>query len=127
MVDWMFSSPPILLEAEVTPVISKFVLDACGTSASRQRLSWPAAVHGGLVQLVVLVGFDETLKQFDAGSQFSPALCVRRALGFVKDSHVRHTWEYVYAIADGRFDGVNLMMQCQVGTGPLTKRKKSYV
>jgi hypothetical protein len=37
MVDWMFSSPPILLEAEVTPVISKFVLDACGTSASRQR------------------------------------------------------------------------------------------
>jgi hypothetical protein len=46
MVDWMFSSPPILLEAEVTPVISKFVLDAFGTSASRQRFSWPAAVHG---------------------------------------------------------------------------------
>jgi hypothetical protein len=39
----------------------KFVLDACGTSASRQRFSWPAAVHGGLVQLVVLVAFDETL------------------------------------------------------------------
>jgi hypothetical protein len=60
------------------------------------------------VQLVVLVGFDETVKQFDAGSQFSPALCVRRALGFVKDSHVRHTRDNVYAIADGRFDGVKI-------------------
>ena len=62
------------------------------------------------MQLVVLVGFDETLKQFDAGSQFSPAPCVRRALGFVKDSHVRHTRDNVYAIADGRFDGVKLMV-----------------
>ncbi len=68
------------------------------------------------MQLVVLVGFDETLKQFDAGSQFSPALCVRRALGFVKDSHVRHIRDNVYTIANGRFDGVKLMMQCQVGT-----------
>jgi hypothetical protein len=62
MVDWMFSSHPFFWKRKSPPVISKFVLDACGTSASRQRFSWPAAVHGGLVQLVVLVGFDETLK-----------------------------------------------------------------
>ena len=54
------------------------------------------------MQLVVLVGFDETLKQFDAGSQFSPAPCVRRALGFVKDSHVRHTRDNVTFPADSR-------------------------
>ena len=79
------------------------------------------------MQLVVLVGFDETLKQFDAGSQFSPALCVRRALGFVKDSHVRHIRDNVYAIADGRFDGVKLMMQCQVGTIRLQHQRVAII
>ena len=54
------------------------------------------------MQLVVLVGFDETLKQFDAGSQFSPAPCVRRALGFVKDSHVRHIRDNVYVLGTSR-------------------------